>query len=433
MLMRKLIFYIILIVLCVSIFPYKTIALSADEVREQIEDTNDQIEALNKEIAALSNQLTETAEQKNTLNNTIKELTLTRNKLIKEKDQTQKNINKTGLVIKQIGDTIETKEESIQKSEASLRKMLYELYQTEKYSLMEKVLSQEKLTEFSREYNNTLSINESVRNYINELLGQKKELSNSKSLKLDEQEKLNTLKQTLIAKETAVLTTKKEKDTLLAQTKSKEAEYQKMLAEQLKRKESFEKSIADYEAQLKFILNPKLIPKEGSGVLSWPLSSVLITSLYGNRCLVNLYGTCKFHYGTDFRAAVGTPVFAMASGVVEGTGDTDVACKGASFGKWVFIKYNNGLSSTFGHLSAISVKKGQEVKAGDIVALSGNTGSSTGPHLHVSVYASTGVSVDTVPSKSCNGKIFTQPIAALTAYLNPLSYLPKTIASMYKK
>jgi murein DD-endopeptidase MepM/ murein hydrolase activator NlpD len=286
-------------------------------------------------------------------------------------------------------------------------------------------LSQVKLAEFSREYNNTISINEDVKNYINKLLGQKKELSNSKSQKLDEQEKLTELKKTLIAKETAVLNTKKEKDALLAETKSKEASYQKMLAEQLKRKESFEKSISDYEAQLKFILNPKLLPKEGSGVLSWPLSSVLITSLYGPR-----WGS--FHYGLDFRAAVGTPVFAMASGTVLGTGDTDVACKGASYGKWVFIKYNNGLSSTFGHLSAISVKSGQEVKAGDIVALSGNTGSSTGPHLHVNVYASSGVNVDTVPSKSCDGKIFTQPIAALSAYLNPILYLPPATKSMYK-
>ena len=425
MLMKRLIFYIILIAFCFSIVPYKVIALSASEVRAQIEDTNNQIEALNKEIAALSNQLTETAEQKNTLNNTIKELTLTRNKLIKEKDQTQQNINKTGLVIQEIGDNIETKEESIQNGEASLKEMLYSLYQNENNSFIEMILSKGKLEEFSKEYNNTLSINESVRNYINELLGQKAELTNSKNQKLSEQDKLNTLKATLIAKETAVLNTKKEKDALLMETKNKEAEYQKMLAEQLKRKDVFEKAITDYEAQLKFILNPKLLPKEGSGVLSWPLSSILITSPYGSR-----WGS--IHYGVDFRAAVGTPVFAMASGVVEGTGDTDISCKGASFGKWVFIKYNNGLSSTFGHLSVISAKKGQVVKGGDVVGLSGNTGSSTGPHLHVAVYASLGVKVDTVPSKSCGGKIFTQPISALSAYLNPMLYLPKVTANMYK-
>lgn len=400
-------------------------AATAGEVKAQINDINDQIKALDKEIAQYQAQITETSQQKVTLSNTIKELTATRNKLLAERTQIEKKINATGLVIKEIGNTIETKEESIQKSEASLKKMLYSLYQNEDNSFLEIVLSQDKLEGFSTEYNNIISINDSVRNYIIELLNQKAELTNNKVQKLSEQDKLNVLKQTLIAKETAVLNTKKEKDTLLTETKNKEAEYQKLLAEQLKRKESFEKSIAEYEAQLKFILNPKLLPGEGSGVLSWPLNSILITSPYGSR-----WGSV--HYGVDFRASVGTSVMAMASGVVEGTGDTDVACKGASFGKWVFIKYNNGLSSTYGHLSAIMVKKGQTVKTGDIVALSGNTGSSTGPHLHVAVYASGGVKVDTVPSKSCNGKIFTQPISALSAYLNPLLYLPKTIASMYK-
>ena len=219
---------------------------------------------------------------------------------------------------------------------------------------------------------------------------------------------------------------KKEKDALLIATKNKESNYKMLLLEQQKRKDAFEKTIEDYESQIKFILNPKSIPKSGSSVLSWPLNTITITSPYGSR-----WG--KFHYGLDFRASIGSSVKAMASGVVEGTGDTDIACKGASFGKWVFIRYNNGLSSTYGHLSSISATVGQSVSAGDIVALSGNTGSSTGPHLHVAVYASDGVKVDTVPSKACNGKIFTQPISALSAYLNPGLYLPTITPSMVKK
>ncbi|HLP86360.1 MAG TPA: peptidoglycan DD-metalloendopeptidase family protein [Candidatus Paceibacterota bacterium] len=422
----KSLFIISIVFLIVFGISPKVFAVTAEEVKEQINDINNQIEQLDREIAKYQNQLTETGQQKDSLNKTIQELTLTRSKLLAERNQIQKKINATNLVIKEIGNNIETKEQSIAKSEASLKKMLYSLYQKESESFVERVLSKETLEDISREYNNTIAINEDVRNYINELHYIKGQLSNSKLQKLEEQQKLNDLKKTLIAKETVVLNTKKEKDTLLTETKNKEAEYQKLLAEQIKRRDAFEKSIEDYEAQLKFILNPNSIPKEGSEVLSWPLNYILVTSPFGER-----WG--KFHYGLDFRAAVGTPVFAMASGVVEGFGDTDLSCPKASFGKWIFIKYNNGLSSTYGHLSAISVKKGQEVKAGDIVGLSGNTGSSTGPHLHVAVYASDGVKVDTVPSKSCSGKIFTQPIAALSSYLNPALYLPKITASMVKK
>lgn len=413
-------FFVILIGLQTPIF-----AATESEVKNQINDINKQIEVLDKEIAKYQAQLNETGQQKNTLNNTIKELTLTRSKLITEKNQIQKKINATGLVIKEISGNIENKEDSIQKSEESLKKRLYSLYQLEKYSFVEMFLSQEKLEEFSKEYNNTLSINESVRNYIKELLNEKKELSNSKIQKINEQDKLNTLKQTLLAKETAVLNTKKEKDALLIQTKNKEAEYQKILAEQIKKRDIFEKELSEYEDKLKFILNPKLLPKEGSEVLSWPLDSVLITSLFGKR-----WG--RIHGGVDFRASIGTVVKSVSSGTVLGFGDTDLSCKGASFGKWILIKHENGLSSVYAHLSVINVKNNQKVNTGDIVGLSGNTGSSTAPHLHLGIYASDGVNVDTVPSKVCDGKIFTQPIAATNAYLNPLLYLPKTTQSMYK-
>jgi glutamate synthase (NADPH/NADH) large chain len=111
-----------------------------------------------------------------------------------------------------------------------------------------------------------------------------------------------------------------------------------------------------------------------------------------------------------------------AIAVVEGVGDTDTVCAGASFGKWVFIRYDNGLSSTYGHLSVITAKTGQRVTTGDIVGYSGNTGYSTGPHLHMSVYAGQGVQISTLKSTACKGT-YTIPLADTRAYLDPLIYL----------
>ncbi|HEY5587959.1 MAG TPA: peptidoglycan DD-metalloendopeptidase family protein [Candidatus Paceibacterota bacterium] len=424
--MKKLILYIILIAFCLSIFPFQVLALTAEEVKKQIEDTNGQIDALDKEIKQYQAQISVTSAQSNTLANTIKELTLTRNKLIKEREQIQKKITATSLVIGSLSTDISDKEKSINISRQSISKMIKDLNQNDNVLIIERLLSVNNFNDFSRDYNNILTLNEKIRENIINVSLKKKELISTKIQKEDEQQNLKTLKNDLVQKEQVVTLTKKEKDSILTATKKEESNYQKLLAEKIKKRDAFDKVLEDYEAQLKFILNPKLLPKEGTGVLSWPLSYILITSPYGSR-----WG--KFHYGLDLRAPIGTSVFAMASGVVEGTGDTDIDCKGASFGKWVFIKYNNGLSSTYGHLSVISAKMGQIVKPGDIVAYSGNTGSSTGPHLHVAVYASDGVKVDTVPSKSCNGKIFRQPIAALNAYLNPGLYLPKINSTMVKK
>jgi murein DD-endopeptidase MepM/ murein hydrolase activator NlpD len=430
--MKKVVFYIILIVSCLSILAHQVSALTAEQVRQQIEDTNNQIETLDKEIKQYQSQIAQTSEQADSLAKIIKELTLTRSKLVAERTQIQKKITATGLVIETLSDNIKDKESSIAISKKSLSKMIRDLNQNDDVPIIERLLSVDNFSDFSREYNDLLSLNQKIRDNIIDVSLKKEELLTTKTQKEGEKQNLTLLKNDLVQKEQVVAITQKGKDTLLNQTKSQEAAYQKLLAERQQIKDTFEKSLEEYEAQLKFILNPNILPKAGSGVLSFPLDYILVTSPYGPR-----WG--GFHYGIDFRASVGTSVKAMAGGVVEGIGNTDVACQGASFGNWVFIKYNNGLSSTFGHLSLITAKTGQVVKTGDVVGLSGGTkgvfgsGSSTGPHLHVSVYASTGVKVDTVPSKSCNGKIFTQPIAALNAYLDLALYLPKITSAMIKK
>ena len=106
----------------------------------------------------------------------------------------------------------------------------------------------------------------------------------------------------------------------------------------------------------------------------YPIRSV-VTSSYGFRRVYN--GTPRSpHAGTDFRAAVGTPVAAPFSGTVVLTGDHYYA------GRSVYVDSGNGVLSLFFHLSEIGVKVGDRVKKGQIVGKSGATGRITGPHLH---------------------------------------------------
>ncbi len=412
---------------------FNVYAETISNIKEQIKNTNSQIETLDKEIKQYQDQINKTSTQSNSLSKVIKELTLTRDKLVKEQQQTEKKIKSTSLVIDQIDDNLGLQQKSINDSKKYLVKMLNELYRQDEVSFLQKILAEDSLSDVSKEYNNIIAINENIRTYINDLNAKQIELSETKKTKENENKNLSDLKITLNLKEKVVLSTKTEKANLLTETKNQEAAYQKLLKDRQKQRDAFEKELSDYENQLKFILNPKLLPAEGSGVLSWPLDNILITQLFGVTSASKRLYKSGSHSGVDFRAAVGTSVYAMTSGVVIGTGDTDIYCKGASFGKWVFIKYNNGLSSTYGHLSVISTKVGQTVKAGDLVALSGNTGHTTGPHLHVTVYASDGVKVDSVPSISCNGKTFIMPIAAASSYLDPMLYLPSATATMIKK
>lgn len=88
----------------------------------------------------------------------------------------------------------------------------------------------------------------------------------------------------------------------------------------------------------------------------------------------------QFHKGLDIAVAYGTDVIAAATGKVIFAGE-----KGG-YGNCVIISHGNGLATLYGHLSSISIKENQDVKAGDIIAKSGNSGRSTGPHLHYEVH-----------------------------------------------
>ncbi len=430
--MRNKVLIFTFLLLCGIFFPYSTFAATAEDVRQQINNVNTQIQALDKEIKQYQDQISSTSERRITLASLIKELILTRSKLIKEKQQTEKKIIATGLIISEISKDITIAQRSINLSKASLAEMLVALNQSDQIPMIERLVAQDNISVASREYNNILSINKKVHQRILGIKEEERILQEAKNKKVGEQRKLNTLKKSLIQKQTAVDITKKEKDTLLVETKNKESNYKKLLAEQIKKRNAFEKDLRDFETKLKFILNPDLLPIAGSGVLSWPLENVFITQLFGKTVSSKRLYRSGSHSGVDFRASIGTEVRAMADGTVIGSGNTDDYCKGASFGKWVFIKYENGLSSTFGHLSLISATAGQKVKTGDVVALSGNTGYSTAPHLHVTVYASQGVRVDTVSSISCNGKTFLMPIAPINAYLDPMLYLPRIALNKIK-
>lgn len=109
------------------------------------------------------------------------------------------------------------------------------------------------------------------------------------------------------------------------------------------------------------------------------------------------------HSGQDFAVATGTKVFAAHGGKVVKAGGNG-AGDGPAYGNAVVIKHANGVYSQYAHLSKVNVKVGQVVKTGQRIALSGNTGNSSGPHLHFEIRttANYGSAID--PVKFLRGK-----------------------------
>lgn len=103
-----------------------------------------------------------------------------------------------------------------------------------------------------------------------------------------------------------------------------------------------------------------------------------VTSHFGSRS-DPFTQKARFHKGIDIGCPIGSKVVASASGTVSFVGWK------SGYGKTVVIDHGNGYKTLYGHLSGYKVQKGKKVKQGDAIALSGNTGRSTGPHLHFEV------------------------------------------------
>ena len=89
----------------------------------------------------------------------------------------------------------------------------------------------------------------------------------------------------------------------------------------------------------------------------------------------------RFHYGMDFSARKGTPIYATGNGVVKRADN-----RSSGYGKHIRIDHSFGYISLYAHLSKYNVRRGQRVKRGDIIGYVGNTGRSVGPHLHYEIF-----------------------------------------------
>ncbi len=114
------------------------------------------------------------------------------------------------------------------------------------------------------------------------------------------------------------------------------------------------------------------------GRMSFPLSSYTITSYFGERN-TGIEGASTFHNGIDLAAPYGTPIYASEDGQVTFAGSS------SGYGLLVKISHGGGVETRYGHCSTLLVKSGQYVEKGEIIALVGSTGVSSGNHVHFEV------------------------------------------------
>lgn len=413
-------------------------AQNLQELEQQIQERAKERQELERQADAIRLELETTQGEKTALQAELNRINAERKSLDNTIRQTENQISSLTLKINKSEQEISRYSNEIKNHSDAIAALLRGMEHFNGMTIFEVVASSETISDIfsSRDYYVQLQKPLIERTYALEL--NKEYLYQTNEVLMREQEELEKEKEILGDQRSIIKNKEDEQNQVVSQVAEKESSYQISLQRTLQTIAALDAEIRDFESKLEFALNPNLLPAKGSAVLAWPIENVFITQRFGRTVSSERLYVSGSHSGVDFRAAVGTPIYSVADGIVKGVGDTDLQCPRASFGKWIFIEHDIGLSTTYGHLSSWKVTEGQQVKKGELIGYSGNTGHTTGPHLHLTVYATKGVDggegarVTERPSAACPGKNYRMPLAPTAAYLDPLEYLPATTSSQFK-
>jgi len=136
-----------------------------------------------------------------------------------------------------------------------------------------------------------------------------------------------------------------------------------------------------YDEVLKLAMNKEVLKTSMPAIMPISNKSLKSTASGWGYRIHPIYKIKQFHYGMDFTANIGTPVYTTGDGTIK-----DVQSIGGGYGKWVLIDHGFGYETLYGHLNGFNVKIGDHVKRGSVIGYVGNTGTSTGPHVHYEVH-----------------------------------------------
>ena len=370
--MMKKVISIILVFVLLGICTVPSIAASVSELEDKKQDLENQQQEV-------KDQKDEVTAKKNAVLDEISELN---SKISKYEDE----IEELNTKIDNLEDSISTKEEEIKKLEEETKERqdllvqrLVAMYEKGQTTYLDVLLSSEDMTTFISNYYRIEEIAEADQEVINSVIEKQQKTEETKQELEKEKKEIDESKKEVEEKNNSLQIAKASKQTKVNSLSEEERKLQNTIDE-------FEAAIKDAQDEIEQARQEVESSGGGyqggfdGGMFSWPLSNSynIITSIFGYRDSPTA-GASSNHGAVDIAVSY-VPVLAPADGKVI------IARYLSGYGNYVMIDHGDGYYTGFGHLSAFSVSQGQTVSRGQKIATSGNTGISTGPHLHYEVY-----------------------------------------------
>ena len=391
----------------VSILVIATVILNTVSISYAASSISSQKNELNQKIQETKDNLNEVNSQKEESQNKVNDLSSQIDSYESQIDSLTSEIETKTNEVNELQKKLDELEAEREKNQSLLDERLVTLYESGEVSYLDMLLSSTDLTEFISSYYMIETLTAADKELIQNLENDKKEIA-------DTQEKVNNSL-------SEIETKKSELETVRKQLSDAKDEEQTKVDELTEQSHDLESDVEEYEKKMQELdakekaqeaalqkkyeeAKKKAEQGNSSGSSSSSGSSVSSQGFIrpvktGSITATMYYSSGKYHGAVDFGVSVGTPVYAAADGIVVTStwGGSD------SYGYYIKIKHYNGLYTLYAHGSSLVVSVGQEVKQGQLIMYSGNTGNSTGPHLHFEVRVSPG---------------------GYSNRVNPLNYLP---------
>ena len=401
---------ILALILAINIFPPNSLeAASSSEIRKQINQLKKEKEEIGNKIEEIQIQYDENFSEIETIiakKNVIdQEIQIINEEIMNINEQ----ITAYNVLIADAQDEVDVAKTEYEELQEQSRYRIRAMEENGKISYWDVIFKANSFSDLLSKVHMVRDIAEADQRMLKNLEEARLELEIAKKELEDGKTELTIVKQELDDKHAEMDEKKTEADNLLQELITKagdlellkeefEKQEQDFLDEIAKKEEEFDEAKQrEWEAYMATYVPPTTAPPKnqtsssGNNIVvatGWirPCNYILVSSPFGNR-VSPTSGASTYHQGIDLAANTGTPVWAASSGVVAVAGWSSAA------GNYVKITHPDGFSSIYMHLHTINTKAGAVVGQGQQIGTVGNTGVSTGPHLHFGI-AKNGVYVN---------------------------------------
>lgn len=363
-------------------------AKSRSELESEKSKIQSRINSTQSKLNSLSKQKKDTQEYINTLQekisllqDKISNLESDKTALQSEIDATQAKIEKTAADIEETQRQIDQKQKEFDATYAEYCQRLRAMYISGSASTLEVLLTCSDLSSLLTRSEMIKSVSQQDSATLDSLMKKMEEIEAQKQKLEEKRNQLNADKKSLETDKAAlqknindISSTKADLDSEAAECNAQMRKLSKQSSEYQEAIETDQKQLQQVQNDIRAAIAAAGSHGSGNGRLRYPTDSRSISAGYPN------YSSGRYHGGIDFPVSTGSNVYAAASGTV-----ILVKYLYGSYGRYLIIDHGDGLSTLYAHNSQILVSVDDKVSAGQVVAKSGSTGNSTGPHCHFEV------------------------------------------------